>query len=106
MCVTTSLRSTPAVRDHQEQRLVCTDSLYFLPYHRCSDFMTAQDSASGNTGTVYGLFAGDDGSTISLSQGGLSMGVFEQAVSNIAYLRAQTSGGMSRLLSTAADSFS
>ena len=68
-----------------------------------SDLATAQDSASGNTGTVYGLFAGDDGSTISLSQGGLSMGVFEQAVSNIAYLRAQTSGGMSRL-NFAADS--
>ena len=68
-----------------------------------SDLATAQDSANGNSGTVYCLFAGDDGSTISLSQGGLSMGVFEQAVSNIAYLRAQTSGGMSRL-NFAADS--
>ena len=29
--LTTSLRSTPAVRDHQEQRSVCTDLLYFLP---------------------------------------------------------------------------
>ena len=68
-----------------------------------SDLATAQESRNGNLGTVYGLFAGDDGSTISLSQGGLSMGVFEQAVSNIAYLRAQTSGGMSRL-NFAADS--
>ena len=70
-----------------------------------SNLSTAQDSASGNTGTVYGLFAGEDGSTISLGQGGLSMGVFEQAVANIAYLRAQTSGGMSRL-NFAADSLS
>ena len=42
-------------------------------------------------------FAGDDGSTITLNETGLSMGVFEQAVANIAYLRAQTGGGMSRL---------
>ena len=32
-----------------------------------------------------------------LDEEGLSMGIFEQAVANIAYLRAQTSGGMSRL---------
>jgi len=70
-----------------------------------SNLSTAQDSASGNTGTVYGLFADDNGATISLGQGGLSMGVFEQAVANIAYLRAQTSGGMSRL-NFAADSLS
>ena len=65
-----------------------------------SDLATAQESEAGIGTTVtgtFGLFAGEDGSTISLSQGGLSMGVFEQAVSNIAYLRAQTSGGMSRL---------
>ena len=36
-------------------------------------------------------------SAISLDAEGLSMGVFEQAVANIAYLRAQTGGGMSRL---------
>jgi flagellin len=47
--------------------------------------------------TTFGLFAGDDGSTITLNETGLSMGVFEQAVANIAYLRAQTGGGMSRL---------
>ena len=34
---------------------------------------------------------------ISLNSSGLSMGVFEQAVSNVAYLRAQAGGGMSRL---------
>ena len=70
-----------------------------------SNLSTAQDSASGNTGTVYGLFANENGATISLGEGGLSMGVFEQAVANIAYLRAQTSGGMSRL-NFAADSLS
>ena len=67
---------------------------------------TAQEAVSGwgGTGTtVFGLFR--DNSTalgtgyqeISLGTDGLSMGVFEQAVANIAYLRAQTGGGMSRL---------
>jgi flagellin len=60
----------------------------------------AQTSEAGigasNRGT-FGLFAGDDGSTITLNETGLSMGIFEQAVANIAYLRAQTGGGMSRL---------
>ena len=42
---------------------------------------------------------------MSLDEEGLSMGIFEQAVANIAYLRAQTSGGMSRL-NFAADSLS
>ena len=60
----------------------------------------AQTSEAGigdnNRGT-FGLFAEEDGTTISLNQGGLSMGVFEQAVANIAYLRAQSGGGMSRL---------
>ena len=60
-------------------------------------------TANGNK--VYGLFADDDGNTIDLSTDGLSMGIFEQAVSNIAYLRAQTGGGMSRL-NFAADSLS
>ena len=54
---------------------------------------------------VFGLFAASDGSTISLGATGLSMGVFEQALSNVAYLRAQTGGGMSRL-TFAADSIS
>ena len=60
----------------------------------------AQTSEAGigasNRGT-FGLFAAEDGSTISLNATGLSMGVFEQAVANIAYLRAQSGGGMSRL---------
>ena len=52
--------------------------------------------------TVFGLFRSSDALTgtyqeISLNSTGLSMGVFEQAVSNIAYLRAQAGGGMSRL---------
>jgi flagellin len=68
----------------------------------------ANESASGvkiygGGGRSYGLFAGEDGSTISLGQSNLSMAVFEQAVANIAYLRAQAGGGMSRL-SFAADS--
>ena len=54
-------------------------------------------AAAGGNSAIYGLFAGEDGSTISLSQGGLSMGVLEQAVANIAFLRAQSGGGMSRL---------
>ena len=63
-------------------------------------------AASGSTAATYGLFA-DDAETniISLGTTGLSMGVFEQAVANIAYLRAQASGGMSRL-NFAADSLS
>ena len=64
---------------------------------------TAQTGASGVTGTVFGLFRdsssalGSGYEEISLNSTGLSMGVFEQAVANIAYLRAQTGGGMSRL---------
>ena len=54
-------------------------------------------------GRSYGLFAAEDGTTISLGQSNLSMAIFEQAVANIAYLRAQAGGGMSRL-SFAADS--
>ena len=51
-------------------------------------------------GNVFGLFADTAGSaneTISLGESGLSMGVFEQALSNIAYLRAQAGGSMTRL---------
>ena len=54
-------------------------------------------SVNGSQTTTFGLFAGTDGSTMSLSEDGLSMGIFEQAVANIAYLRAQVGGGMSRL---------
>ena len=68
-----------------------------------SNLTTAQTGASGVTGTVFGLFRdsssalGSGYEEISLNSTGLSMGVFEQAVANIAYLRAQTGGGMSRL---------
>jgi flagellin len=65
-----------------------------------------QGAGINTNGTkTFGLFADDDGTTIDLSEDGLSMGIFEQAVSNIAYLRAQTGGGMSRL-NFAADSLS
>ena len=72
-----------------------------------SDLTTAQDSAAGANGTTFGLFLDSSagGTAITLNATGLSMGVFEQAVSNIAYLRAQSGGGMSRL-SFAADSIS
>ena len=64
------------------------------------------ESNNANGTKTFGLFADDDGrNTIDLSTDGLSMGIFEQAVSNIAYLRAQTGGGMSRL-NFAADSLS
>ena len=72
-----------------------------------SALTTAQDSAAGASGTTFGLFLDSSagGTAISLNASGLSMGVFEQAVSNIAYLRAQSGGGMSRL-TFAADSIS
>jgi flagellin len=67
-----------------------------------SALTTAQAAVSGISGTssnVFGLFLDNStgNSAISLNATGLSMGVFEQAVANIAYLRAQTGGGMSRL---------
>ena len=73
-----------------------------LTIHNGSSIGNAQEWAAGRTsiaagGATFGLFAGTDGSTIALDAEGLSMGVFEQAVANIAYLRAQTGGGMSRL---------
>ena len=73
-----------------------------------SDLTTAQAAVSGISGTsnnVFGLFLDNStgNSAISLNAAGLSMGVFEQAVANIAYLRAQSGGGMSRL-NFAADS--
>ena len=58
---------------------------------------TSEAGIGANDRGTFGLFAAEDGSTISLNASGLSMGVFEQAVANIAYLRAQTGGGMSRL---------
>ena len=73
-----------------------------LTIHNGSSIGNAQEWAAGRTSlssgiATFGLFAGTDGSTIALDAEGLSMGVFEQAVANIAYLRAQTGGGMSRL---------
>ena len=59
-----------------------------------SSLTTAQAGASGVTGTVFGLFSDGCANGISLNASGLSMGVFEQAVSNVAYLRAQAGGGM------------
>jgi len=70
-----------------------------------SDLSKVNTSRAGKNGNVFGLFADSSGATISLGATGLSMGVFEQALSNIAYLRAQTGGGMSRL-TFAADSIS
>jgi len=70
-----------------------------------SDLTAVNTSGAGKNGNVFGLFASDTGATISLGESGLSMGVFEQALSNVAYLRAQTGGGMSRL-TFAADSIS
>ena len=74
-----------------------------------SDLTAVNTSAAGKTGTnKFGLFAKESGSvneTISLGSAGLSMGVFEQALSNIAYLRAQAGGGMTRL-TFAADALS
>ena len=69
-----------------------------------SDLTKVNTSGAGKAGDVFGLFANETtGATISLNASGLSMGVFEQAVSNIAYLRAQSGGSMSRL-TFAADS--
>ena len=62
-----------------------------------SQFGWTDNSADATKADTFGLFADEDGSTISLGTQGLSMGIFEQAVANIAYLRAQASGGMSRL---------
>jgi flagellin len=70
-----------------------------------SDLTAVNTSGAGKNGNVFGLFADSSGATINLSETGLSMGVFEQALSNIAFLRAQTGGGMSRL-TFAADSIS
>jgi len=72
-----------------------------------ADLKAVNTSAAGNNGTdeVFGLFASDTGTTFSLEHEHLSMGVFEQALSNIAYLRAQAGGGMTRL-TFAADALS
>ena len=61
--------------------------------------MTGAQRANGSNSS-FGLFAKAAGSTdetISLGSAGLSMGIFQQAVANIAYLRAQVGGGMTRL---------
>jgi len=73
-----------------------------------SNLTSIGTSAAGSNGGVFGLFAKAAGSaneTFSLNETGLSMGVFEQALSNIAYLRAQAGGGMTRL-TFAADALS
>ena len=72
-----------------------------------ADLKAVNTSAAGNNGSdkVFGLFASDTGTTFSLEHEDLSMGVFEQALSNIAYLRAQAGGGMTRL-TFAADALS
>jgi flagellin len=73
-----------------------------------SNLTAVNASGAGKTGNVIGLFAKESGQvneTISLGSAGLSMGVFEQALSNIAYLRAQAGGGMTRL-TFAADALS
>jgi flagellin len=65
-----------------------------------SNLTSIGSSAAGSNGGVFGLFAkaaGSTSETFSLNETGLSMGVFEQALSNIAYLRAQAGGGMTRL---------
>ena len=71
-----------------------------------SALTTAQDFSSWcKPECVWFISRTRPGATISLNASGLSMGVFEQAVSNIAYLRAQSGGSMSRL-TFAADSIS
>jgi len=54
-------------------------------------------SVNGAGSSTFGLFADSSGGTMALDTEGLSMGIFEQAVANIAYLRAQVGGGMTRL---------
>ena len=65
-------------------------------------YSTAGNGAAAITGTHTVAFASEDTTTVlGLSQ--ISLGTMEQALSNIAFLRAQNGGGMSRL-SFAADS--
>jgi len=59
-----------------------------------SQFGVSVNAAGSST---FGLFADSSGGTMALDTDGLSMGIFEQAVANIAYLRAQVGGGMTRL---------
>jgi flagellin len=71
-----------------------------------SAYSTAGNAAAAVTnggGETIAFASADTTTTLNLSQ--VSMGVFEQALSNIAFLRAQNGGGMSRL-SFAADSLS
>ena len=65
-------------------------------------YSTTGNAAATDTGTHTVAFASEDTTTVlGLSQ--ISLGTMEQALSNIAFLRAQNGGGMSRL-SFAADS--
>jgi flagellin len=67
-------------------------------------YNTAGNAAAAATGTHTVAFASEDTSTV-LDLGQISLGTLEQALSNIAYLRAQNGGGMSRL-TFSADSLS
>ncbi len=67
-------------------------------------YSTAGNSAAASSGTHTIAFASENTSTtLALSQ--ISLGTLEQALSNVAYLRAQNGGGMSRL-TFSADSLS
>ena len=67
-------------------------------------YSTAGNAAAASTGTHTVAFASENTSTVlQLSQ--ISLGTLEQALSNVAYLRAQNGGGMSRL-TFSADSLS
>ena len=62
-----------------------------------SGYTGASNAGATNANTAADVtFASADTSTV-LSLGQISMGVFEQALSNVAYLRAQAGGSMSRL---------
>ena len=106
-----SLRFSPVVKVRMEQRSVYTGLPCFPHLLLLEELISLPEEwnqgvgANANGNTTFGLFAAENGATIDLSEDGLSMGIFEQAVSNIAYLRAQTGGGMSRL-NFAADSLS
>ena len=67
-------------------------------------YATTGNSSAAITGTHTVAFASEaTGTTLSLGQ--ISMGTLDQALSNVAYLRAQNGGGMSRL-TFSADSLS
>lgn len=64
-------------------------------------FSTANNAAGAGTGGTFSFAASTSTDAMTLDK--VSMGVFEQALSNVAFLRAQAGGSMSRL-SFAADS--